>query len=124
MKTAESSWIHDVSLPKSYRSFSLATRQSSESGYKRQSQIKCPRVHRLVIETLLTENNNNQVIIFIIPKNKFVRRTAVAFGGDTAVSLLNIFMVCITARIKSMDHRNWKNIAPRIPASELSRNYF
>lgn len=57
-------------------------------------------------KTLLTENNKNHVIIFIIPENKFVRRTAVAIGGDTADSLLNIFMVCIAAEIKSMGHRN------------------
>lgn len=81
-------------------------------------------VHRLGSKTPLTENNNNHVIIFIISKNKFIRRTAVAIAGDTAVSLLNIFTVCIAAEIKSMDHRNWKNIEPRIPASEVQRNYF
>lgn len=75
-------------------------------------------------KTLLTENNNNPVLIFIPPENKFVRRTAVAIGGDTADALLNIFMVCIAAEMKSMGHRNWKNIEPRITTSEAGRNCF
>lgn len=115
LKKAESSWIHDLPLPKPHTNFCLGTMLSSEACSKRQRN-QSAWVHRLGSKTPLTENNNDHVVIFIIPKNKFVRRTAVAIGGYTAVSSLNIFMVCIAAEIKSMAHRNWKKYRTQNPS--------
>lgn len=116
MKKAESSWIHGFLLPKPYGNFSPDTMLSSKACCKRQRNPSAWG-HRLGSKTLLTEDNNDHAIIFfIIPKNKFVRRTAVAIGGDTAVSSLNIFMGCIAAEIKSMDHRNWKKYRTQNPS--------